>query len=419
MSHRGFMGKKRGVDPCAYVPGLYTQAEVDDLINIDGYIPVASAAEFDKMHTGLSETMGGCSIWAGTYTTGRDKNYIQVKDIDLSSITGAFSTTELTGIYDGNELLLSDYSGTGSFIFPRITNGSVKNCRFADITINTSDSFCALIFSITSSTTVTTTINNCRAVNCNITNTGSGGAGGMVGNNGSSFGVVDYCSFQGALSGSGVIGGFCGENIGTVRDSYSDVILSPTSTAIIRIGGFAARNNGTIIRCYSDITMSKTGGGSRHGGFVGDNSFGSNIQECYAIGTISSTGANAVGGFSGRDESGTVISNCYAFVNITSANLNVGGFIGNKRANVTNCYCVGTVSGSGSVGGFVGSSSGGTISDSYWDTTVGPATSAVGTGQTTAQLQTPTTASGIYADWSDLIWDFGTDTEYPELINTP
>ena len=53
---------------------------------------------------------------------------------------------------------------------------------------------------------------------------------------------------------------------------------------------------------------------------------------------------------------------------------------------------------------------------SYWDTlTSGQATSDHGTGQTTAQLQAPTAATGIYADWDDDLWDFGLADEYPVL----
>ena len=57
----------------------------------------------------------------------------------------------------------------------------------------------------------------------------------------------------------------------------------------------------------------------------------------------------------------------------------------------------------------------GTATASYWDTaTSGQATSVAGTGQMTSALQTPTSASGLYATWG-AEWDFGTASQYPVL----
>ena len=70
-----------------------------------------------------------------------------------------------------------------------------------------------------------------------------------------------------------------------------------------------------------------------------------------------------------------------------------------------------------SVGGLVGGLGSSTITASYWDTTTsGQTTGDHGTGQTTAQLQAPTDATGIYADWDDDLWDFGEADEYPVLV---
>ena len=67
-------------------------------------------------------------------------------------------------------------------------------------------------------------------------------------------------------------------------------------------------------------------------------------------------------------------------------------------------------------GGLVGLRRSGTITASYWDTTTsGQTSSAGGTAQTTAALQTPTDDSGIYANWDADQWDFGTSSQYPVL----
>ena len=46
-------------------------------------------------------------------------------------------------------------------------------------------------------------------------------------------------------------------------------------------------------------------------------------------------------------------------------------------------------------------------------------TSTCGTGKTTSELQSPTSNTGIYENWDSSIWEFGTSTEYPNLIIFP
>ena len=72
------------------------------------------------------------------------------------------------------------------------------------------------------------------------------------------------------------------------------------------------------------------------------------------------------------------------------------------RGGVSDSYAIGSVTGTSSVGGLVGSASSQiTVTASYWDTeSTGQSTSAVGTGKTTSELQSPTGYSGIYAAWN-------------------
>ncbi|WP_419913051.1 hypothetical protein [Candidatus Poriferisodalis sp.] len=67
---------------------------------------------------------------------------------------------------------------------------------------------------------------------------------------------------------------------------------------------------------------------------------------------------------------------------------------------------------------------GGSITASYWDSDESQATGPGGEGKTTAELQTPTDYTGIYANWNvdldgdgsaDDPWDFGTSCQYPVL----
>ena len=73
------------------------------------------------------------------------------------------------------------------------------------------------------------------------------------------------------------------------------------------------------------------------------------------------------------------------------------------------------MSGETLVGGLTGFVNG-SVTASYWDTTTsGVATSAGGTGATTAALQSATGTNGIYGTWSADHWHFGTAAQYPVL----
>ena len=76
----------------------------------------------------------------------------------------------------------------------------------------------------------------------------------------------------------------------------------------------------------------------------------------------------------------------------------------------------GVVSDNRTSGGLIGDTSGGDVTNSYWNTeTSGLMRSADGSGQTTEQLQTPTGNSGIYQNWATEVWDFGSRNDYPQL----
>ena len=54
------------------------------------------------------------------------------------------------------------------------------------------------------------------------------------------------------------------------------------------------------------------------------------------------------------------------------------------------------------------------VSNSYYDTQTSHRTGGFG-AKTTAELQSPTSATGIYANWNRSLWDFGTASDYPLL----
>ncbi len=210
-------------------------------------------------------------------------------------------------------------------------------------------------------------------------------------------GLVEECYAIGGVIGGGFVGGLVGQNgyssssIGTIKYSYTDVLVKGNSISV--------------------------------GGLVGHNSSGV-ITFCYSLGDVSS-GGYYTGGLVGYQYAG-VIASCYATGDVASGSYSVGGLIGSIRniypnPSITASYSTGSVAGTSYVGGFIGYYG---FSDPYptcyWDIeTSGKTTSAAGTGKTTAELQGPTSTTGIYSTWDPDDWDFGTSSQYPALKNMP
>ena len=180
------------------------------------------------------------------------------------------------------------------------------------------------------------------------------------------------------------IGGLVGVNIGTVSNSYSTGSLTGVSV----VGGLVGQNDGTVSNSYStgDVTSNSVAGGLM-GGNTGT------VSNSYSTGSL--TCDSWVGGLTASN-TGTV-SNSYSTGSVTG-NDRVGGLIAANAGTVSNSYSTGSVTGNDHVGGLIGYSEG-TASDSFWDTeTSGQATSAGGTGKTTAEMQHITTF--VEAGWN-------------------
>ena len=244
-------------------------------------------------------------------------------------------------------------------------------------------------------------------------------AGILVGRN--SGGTISACYATGtaeATGSNGFAGGLVGWNTaGTISDCYA----TGNVTSIRWAGGLVGDNRDTITDSYATGNVEATGSATNVGGLVGNNAAGT-ITTCYATGMITATGINArTGGLVGNNTTNSPITTCYAtgMVTATGTNGNAGGLVGNiDGSTITNCYATGSVAVTGaatSVGGLVAmSSSNSTITNSYFDTDTSGIATGVG-AQTTMALQAPISNTGIYAQWSITVWDFGTSTQYPFL----
>ncbi len=209
-------------------------------------------------------------------------------------------------------------------------------------------------------------------------NQGSHGAIGLFGVIGNRGSVRDLgLAAPSVASGINVTGALVGENKGRITAVYgADVDVQGRKA----VGGLVGSNVGTVERSY--VTGSVSGSSHNVGGVVGWNSRGT-IRESYVTAAVHGGGSN-VGGLTGRSDDG---------------------------GTVRNSYSTGRVSGGKRVGGLIGL---GAASHSYYDTQTSGRSSGLGP-KTTAELQSPTSASGIYTNWNSDLWDFGTASDYPLL----
>ena len=149
------------------------------------------------------------------------------------------------------------------------------------------------------------------------------------------------------------------------------------------------------------------------------------VEAAWATGTAA--GNTNVGGLLGQNHG--VVAASYSKASARCGNGSAAGLVANNTGTIVASYATGAVTGSCAASlkhGLAGGATG-TATASHWDREISSVTtSAQGAGRTTAQLQTPTSATGIYAGWADMDvdgdgnphespWHFGTSSHYPAL----
>ncbi|MBC6414453.1 MAG: cadherin-like beta sandwich domain-containing protein, partial [Chromatiales bacterium] len=193
------------------------------------------------------------------------------------------------------------------------------------------------------------------------------------------------------ITGDSNVGGLVGDSRGSITNSYATGDVTGHREDV---GGLVGQNIvGNITNSYATGDVR---GVTRTGGLVGFNQ--GRITNSYATGRVT---GDWVGGLVGVNTDGGSITNSYARGDVDGSE-NVGGLVGlNSGGNITNSYATGDVTGQYRVGGLVGLNNGGSITNS--------------SPQSTAALQAPTTATGIYSQWSTANWNFGSALQYPTL----
>ena len=213
------------------------------------------------------------------------------------------------------------------------------------------------------------------------------------------------------IKGNDHVGALVGKNAGgTIKNSSVSGDNNTTSTVVgtgQKVGGLVGINDNRTELNPITVTVGKV-----------INSF----ADVHVIGVIPDSGddGSSVGGLIGINKG--IISNSYAAGNV-SANEDIGGLVGrHEGGEITNSYATGTTTGTSYVGGLAGLNSSGNIMYSYWDTQTSKIKASVGgggEGKITTDLQSPitpgSTSTEIYYDWSEEIWNFGTNKQYPAL----
>jgi filamentous hemagglutinin family protein len=247
--------------------------------------------------------------------------------------------------------------------------------------------------------------------------TGSQRVGGLVGKNDVGGSISNSYAIGTVDGGTGMYaGGLVGFNSGSISLSYATGNVTNSSASYSYSGGLVGNNSGSISLSFAIGTVT---GNHGVGGLVGLNypSAGS-IDRAFATGAV--FGGNDVGGLVGENRG--PITDSYATGAVTSNQDRVGGLTGWNSSAITNSYATGALHCSGgacsAIGGLVGVSDTGTVTNSFWDIdTTGAAVSAGGgTALTTAQMKTA--ATFLAAGWDAMTWNLA-DGSYPGLTGMP
>ena len=140
-----------------------------------------------------------------------------------------------------------------------------------------------------------------------------------------------------------VVGGFCGNNKGTISRCICQSCIGGAKDAGCITGGIAGRNSGIIEGCCSDDQVHQ---GQIIGGICGYSLSGSVIKNCWSTATLDCTNNGYIGGIVGYSYRGTII-NCFdasslsvlGLSTLTYSGLYYGGICGyNNYGTYSNCY---------------------------------------------------------------------------------
>ena len=413
--------------------GFLGSMDVDD--DGDGLIEIWTAEELNNVRYQLNGSGYKTGANETTDTTGCPMTecigYELAADINLASYGQSYAagagwqpigseSAPFTGIFSGNDftinnLIINRPSENYVGLFGRVSAAvELQDVRLEEVNVTGNFHVGGLVGNGNAATITASSVTGMVSGNADV--------GGLVGHGEGT--NVNVSSMAGTVRGTNTIGGLVGWGVdANIIFSYA---MGTVQGEFFSVGGLMGDGDGATITASYSMAMVRSEGGGAVGGLAGDGSRATIIAS-YSVGPVS--GATNVGGLAGGGDNINI--NASYSQGTVSGDDNVGGLVGSGNdVEITASYAAGGVSGNTNVGGLMGrwNDLPPTINASYWDSVLFTQTgNTFGTPQTTAALQSPTEAAGIYVTWSDKcpndesldIWDFGTDTQYPALNCPP
>ena len=239
-----------------------------------------------------------------------------------------------------------------------------------------------------------------------------------IGNILSSTGTIEACVNNGNLNATGGnAAGIC--NSGYAGSSPKFLIGCVNNGNIystINASGIAGGYFSVVRQCVNHGHVTSSGTTSNFAAGIAQGGSVAQIEECCNFGDVTGNGYTAA--IAANQSTDRSITNCLAFGHINGQINRTGAITARTHTteNVINCLAACTTDASCKGVSAVGT---GTWINCYWDSTLNPNASLVGTGYSTAVLQMPTSNTGIYGGYTIPPWDFGSSTEYPRLTTIP
>ncbi|GBU17865.1 MULTISPECIES: MBG domain-containing protein [Methylobacterium] len=442
---------------------LTLQAFRSIAVNAELQVNGAGGLAFTTNNGGTGGTLsfgpGGRATYATAGGAGIPGQSLTIDGLGYGLLYSIADVQSMAGNLAGNYALARSIDGAGTAFAPVGDTGGAFTGRLnglgqtlSNLTINTPARGTTGLFGAATGAT----IGNLTLAGANVT--GGANTGALVGFATDS--AISGVTISGRVAGGNTTGGLAGALIGTSTTTVAgSSIANATSTATVT----GTDNTGGLVGVADTATVTRSSvagsvtGGNFTGGLIG-NAQSVAVSTSFATGPVS--GANLVGGLIGGlgGEGGatlaTTLTQSYANGAVTGSGT-AGGLVGLVSNNSTiadtyatgltrgataggligeinsvpggstaapvilgTSYSTGIVAGTTAAGGLVGTVTGAlqTITASYWDTqTSGLATSAAGTGQTTAQLQGALPAGFAPGTWGTqasaypyLAWRFPT-----------
>lgn len=350
-----------------------------------------AAADFDEP---IAEAREGIDVstWAGLLAMGTTGSYTLTANINAAGKT--WTPKMFSGTFDGGNFTISNLTISGGGFFNELTNATVKNIKFANLTI-TGTTYQGI--GGIASRAIDSAIENC-AVEVNL-NAGAFYAGGLVGlmNGGSIKRSYAKGSVSGAIfdSAGGLVGnaswwGYTGRLI--ISESYAQVTVNPNTPGTNNVWA---------------------------GGIIGS-ALAPDIHDVYAVGNV--TGRGGVGGIVGNltcsddgIEKFLLFKTIYRG-DVVDRNWSASGGWAGPLGQWSNCFS--------------------RFTQNFYDRTVDSSTnyvSHVAIGRyTTTELRSPTSViGGVFCapdviparcgdeTWSRPPWNAGSSSQHHSLLNVP